>query len=103
VSGKIRNCRAQLASTTGIVSTREGSKIALFFSGRKHARENLADVLAERAKELPATIQIAMPCRVIFPGELKVILANCLTHGPRYFIDAAANFPEECRYILELG
>jgi hypothetical protein len=38
--------------TSGIVSTRAGQKIALFFTGRKHAGENLATVLAQRAKEL---------------------------------------------------
>jgi hypothetical protein len=37
-----------------------------------------------------------------FPRKLEVVLANCLTHGRRYFVEAAANFPEECRYILEL-
>jgi transposase len=88
--------------TTGIVSTKEGLKIALFFSGRKHAGENLADVLAERAKELPAPIQMCDALPRNLPGELKVILANCLVHGRRYFVEAAANFPEECRYILEL-
>jgi hypothetical protein len=88
--------------TTGIVSTQEGRKITLFFSGRKHAGENLADVLAERAKELPAPIQMCDALPRNLPGELKVILANCLTHGRRYFVEAAANFPEECRYILEL-
>jgi len=88
--------------TTGIVSTQEGRKIALFFSGRKHAGENLADVLAERTKELPAPIQMCDALPRNLPGELKVILANCLTHGRRYFVEAAANFPEECRYILEL-
>ena len=40
--------------TSGIVSTREGQRIALFFTGRKHAGENLALVLAERASALPA-------------------------------------------------
>lgn len=44
--------------TSGIVSTRAGQKIALFFTGRKHAGENLADVLAQRAQELPTPIQM---------------------------------------------
>jgi transposase len=35
--------------TTGIVSTRGGHRIALFFTGRQHAGENLTDVLARRA------------------------------------------------------
>ena len=88
--------------TTGIVSTQEGRTIALFFSGRKHAGENLADVLAKRAAELPRPIQMCDALSRNFPRELDVILANCLTHGRRYFVEAAANFPEECRYILEL-
>jgi transposase len=88
--------------TTGIVSTQEGRQIALFFSGRKHAGENLADVLAERAQQLPTPIQMCDALPRNLPGELKVILANCLTHGRRYFVEAAANFPEQCRYILEL-
>ena len=88
--------------TTGIVSTREGRKVALFFSGRKHAGENLADVLAKRAAELPWPIQMCDALSRNLPREFKVILANCLTHGRRYFVEAAANFPEECRYILEL-
>jgi len=88
--------------TTGIVSTREGRKIALFFSGRKHAGENIADVLAKRASELPTPIQMCDALSRNLPRELEVILANCLTHGRRYFVEAAANFPEECRYILEI-
>ena len=44
--------------TTGIVSTGDGHKIALFLSGRQHAGENLKDVLVRRAKELPPPIQM---------------------------------------------
>ena len=32
--------------TSGIVSTKQGRRIALFFTGRKHAGENLSHVLA---------------------------------------------------------
>jgi transposase len=88
--------------TTGIVSTREGRRMALFFSGRKHAGENIADVLAQRAAELPRPIQMCDALARNLPGELEIILAHCLTHGRRYFVEAAANFPEECRYILEV-
>jgi len=35
------------------------------------------------------------------PGELKTIVANCLAHGRRQFVDVAAYFPEECAYVLE--
>src|SRR5215510_4339966 len=44
--------------TSGIVSTAQGRKIALYFTGRQHAGENLADVLKQRAKDLSPVIQM---------------------------------------------
>jgi len=87
--------------TTGIVSTRGGGKIALFFSGRQHAGENLEDVLVQRAEELAAPIQMCDALSRNAPAELKTILANCLAHGRRQFVDVAARFPEECGHVLE--
>jgi transposase len=87
--------------TTGIVSTREGRKIALFLSGRQHAGENLADVLAQRAAALPPPIQMCDALARNLPGKLQTILANCLAHGRRQFVDVAEQFPEECRHVLE--
>src|SRR6202161_4238187 len=44
--------------TSGIVSTKQGQKIALYFTGRQHAGENLRDVLQHRVAELGAPIQM---------------------------------------------
>src|SRR6266851_5969386 len=44
--------------TSGVVSTREGRCIALFLTGRRHAGENLAQVLAARAADLGPPIQM---------------------------------------------
>jgi transposase len=87
--------------TSGIVSTREGRRIGLFFSGRKHAGENLADVLAQRAADLGAPIQMCDALSRNLPGELETIVANCLAHGRRQFVDVAECFPAECRQVLE--
>jgi hypothetical protein len=87
--------------TSGIVSTREGRKIALFFTGCKHAGENLAQVLARRAGELSPPMQMCDALSRNLPEPLQVILANCLVHGRRQFVGVAENFPEECRYVLE--
>jgi transposase len=83
------------------VSTQEGIKIALFFTGRKHAGENLAKVLAHRAAELGPPIQMCDALAANVSDELQVIVANCNLHGRRKFIEVAHNFPEECRYVLE--
>jgi transposase len=88
--------------TTGIVATGDGHKIALFLSGRQHAGENLKDVLRRRAAELPPPIQMCDALTRNLPGELKTILANCLAHGRRQFVDVAERFPEECQHVLEM-
>jgi hypothetical protein len=90
--------------TSGIVSTRQGQRMALFFTGRRHAGENFAQVLAQRAAGLPPPIQM---CDGLsrnvpkLPEKLKVIVGNCNAHSRRRFVDVVSNFPEECRYVLE--
>jgi hypothetical protein len=32
---------------------------------------------------------------------VKILVANCLAHGRRQFIEVAQSFPQECRYVLE--
>jgi hypothetical protein len=91
--------------TSGIVSTRPGGqRIALFFTGRRHAGENLARVLAHRATGLPAPLQVcdALSRNVPkLPEKLQIIVGNCNAHARRHFVDVVPNFPEECRYVLE--
>jgi transposase len=83
------------------VSTREGRRIALFFSGHQHAGENLKDVLARRVADRPAPIQMCDALSRNLPGKLQTILANCLAHGRRQFVEVVEQFPEECRRVLE--
>jgi transcription elongation factor Elf1 len=91
--------------TSGIVSTGQGRKIALYFTGRQHAGENLADVLKQRARESSAPIQM---CDALsrnapkLPAGVEILLANCIAHGRRQFVEVAENFPGECRYVLEM-
>jgi transposase len=87
--------------TTGVVALRDGHRVALFFSGRRHAGENLAEVLKHRAAELPPPIQMCDALSRNLPGELQTILAHCLAHARRNFVDVYDRFPEPCRYLLE--
>jgi transposase len=91
--------------TTGIVSVATDREIALYFTGRQHAGENLADVLKRRPEQSPAPIQMcdALSRNVPKLSEgAEALLANCLAHGRRQFVQVAENFPEECRYVLEM-
>lgn len=89
--------------TSGVVSITGAWRIALFFTGAKHAGENIAEVLKRRARELPAPIQMCDALSRNTPKleGIKILLANCLAHGRRQIVDVVENFPEECRYVLE--
>jgi len=90
--------------TSGIVSLWQNRKIALFFTGRQHAGENLADVLKQRAQPMGSPIQMcdALSRNTPKPANgVRTLLANCMAHGRRQFVDVAANFPQQCRYVLE--
>jgi len=87
--------------TSGIVSTQDENKIALFFTGVKHAGENLSDVLARRSEALEPPIQMSDALSRNVTGEFETILANCNAHSRRKYVEVASQFPEECRFVLE--
>jgi hypothetical protein len=83
------------------VATCEKRRIALFFTGVKHAGENLSDVLVRRAAELQAPIQMCDAGSANTSGEPHTILAHCIAHGRRKFVELVESFPAECRQVLE--
>jgi len=87
--------------TSGIVSTTGDRRIAVFLTGQQHAGENLADVLAQRAAELAPPIQMSDALSRNAPGDFETIVANCIAHARRKFVDVAENFPDEVRHVLE--
>lgn len=89
--------------TSGIVSIVSEWNIALYFTGWKHAGENIAEVLRKRARELAAPIQMCDALSRNTPKieGVEVLLANCLAHGRQQFVEVVDNFPEECRHVLE--
>jgi hypothetical protein len=87
--------------TSGIVSVDEDRRIALFFTGRRHAGENLAAVLAQRAAELSAPLQMCDGLSRNLPGELRTILGNCLVHARRKFVEVVESFPAEVKQVLD--
>jgi hypothetical protein len=90
--------------TSGIVSTREGRRIALYFTGRNHAGENLARVFVERAKGLAPPLQMSDALSRNAPKlkeKLEILWGNCNAHARRRFVEVTPNFPQECRFVLE--
>ena len=87
--------------TSAIVSICDSHKIAVFFTGRQHAGENLTEVLQRRASELETPIHMCDGSSRNDPKDFETIMANCMSHGRRKFVEIVDSFPQECRFMLE--
>jgi hypothetical protein len=89
-------------NTTGIVvRTRDEHLIALYASGRRHAGENLDQLLDRRDAELEDPIQMADALAANWSGKQKKIGAKCWAHARRKFIEIEESFPAACDVVLE--
>src|SRR5690606_10848560 len=87
--------------TTGIVSITADGPVVLFFSGRKHAGENLAALMKERDSTLSPPVLMRDALDRNLPTGHTVVEVNCLAHGRRHVVDEVANFPDKCGHVLE--
>jgi hypothetical protein len=88
--------------TSGIVvKDMAGRKIALYFSGRRHAGENLDDVLERRSPSLPLPIKMSDAAAVNGKKRAQTIDANCLAHGRGKFKELEEIFPVECGRVMD--
>lgn len=87
--------------TTGIVAITGARRIALYFTGRKHAGENLAAVFEHRDPALPPPTHMSDGLDRNDPGNVPTDEGKCLTHGRRQFVDIVSCFPDECRRVVE--
>lgn len=91
--------------TSGIVATGKENphnRIALFYTGRDHAGENLLELLRKREANRPPPIQMSDASSRNMPAELQTIVANCNAHGLRKFRDVESSFPDEVSHVLEI-
>ena len=87
--------------TTSIVSQVDDHPIALFFTGQKHAGENLDQVLKHRSANLPKPLQMCDALARNQSKEFATLLCHCLLHGRRNFVGVVDSFPEPCRKVIE--
>jgi transposase len=87
--------------TTAVLSRAGNNTVALYFTGRKHAGENMSHLLSHRDADRGPPIQMCDALSRNLPKPFKVILANCLSHARRKFVDVTEVFPEHCRFVIE--
>lgn len=87
--------------TTAIVARNADREIHLFFTGRNHAGENLAQLLEHRDTALAPMIQMSDALSRNLQNDHMTIVALCLVHGRRNFIDCETAFPDEAAYVIE--
>lgn len=91
--------------TSGIVARIQAQGrtrgIVLFRTGHHHAGENLAEILRSRNRDLPPPIQMCDALAANTKGPFETLVAHCLAHARRRFVDVREDFPGECRHLLE--
>lgn len=87
--------------TTGIVSECGPNRIALFMTGDRHAGENLTELLRHRRTGLPPPVQMCDALSRNASELFETILANCMAHARRQFVELVDRFPDECAHVIE--
>ncbi len=93
--------KGRATQTSGIVVKNDGREIALYFSGRRHAGENLAEMLKLRAQGLPHPIQMSDALAANSSVEKEVITSYCLVHARRTVFELKETYPVECQVVLD--
>ncbi len=82
--------------TTGIISRIDDDRqIALFYTGRNHAGENITDLYRKRDPGRPPPVQMCDALSRNTTDEFNAIVCNCLTHGRRNFVTRLTVFPKK--------
>ena len=82
--------------TTGVVVELGDHKIAIFITGPRHAGENMSELLKQRAQGLEAMVGMADASsqnNPEVPLGVDLLMAACVTHGRRQFVNVFDNFP----------
>ena len=87
--------------TTALIVQVGERRICLYYTGRQHAGENLAALLAKREpqREKPLVMSDALSSNNA--AETPLIRCHCLAHGRRKFSDLDEVFPVESAVVVE--
>ena len=86
--------------TTALLAKMADKQIALFFTGRQHAGENLNEILDARDEVLPSPIQSCDALSRNIPKDHSTQVGYCNAHVRRKFYEIASYWPKECLTVV---
>jgi transposase len=93
--------KPRATQTTGIVARTGDRQIAWYRSGRRHAGENVDELLKKRTKGLGPPIQMGDALEANWDKEEETEESKCWVHARRHFIEIEDLFPNECNVVLD--
>jgi transposase len=98
--GKTKTDARTGMQTTALMVQVGDRRICLFYTGRRHAGENLEALLTKRdpGRSKPLVMSDALPSNNA--EEDTLIRCHCLAHGRRQFSDLADEFPAESAVVV---
>ncbi len=99
--GTAETDRTGIFTTAVVGELGDGHRVAVFRTGREHAGENLGAVLKQRDPARPAPLHMCDGLKHNIPRDLETIVANCLVHARRNFVELIEVFPDECWTVID--
>jgi len=94
------DARTGMQTTALIVQVGE-RQICLYYTGRRHAGENLEALLTQREPERGKPLVMSDALSSNNAEEANLIRCHCLAHGRRQFSELAEDFPVESAVVVQ--
>jgi hypothetical protein len=87
--------------TTALMVQVGERRVCLYYTGRRHAGENLARLLAQREPGRGKPLVMFDALSSNNAEEVQLIRCHCLAHGRRKFTELADDFPSESAVVVD--
>jgi transposase len=98
--GKAKTTERTGMQTTALIVQVGARQVCLYYTGRRHAGENLEVLLTKREPGRGKPLVMSDALRHNNAEEATLIRCHCLAHGRRQFSDLADEFPAESAVVV---
>jgi transposase len=98
--GKAKTIERTGMQTTALIVQVGARRICLYYTGRRHAGENLEQLLTKREPGRGKPLVMSDALSHNHAEETNLIRCHCLAHGRRQFSDLAEDFPAESAVVV---